>query len=121
MVKETMYQKCLGHYVRIYRKSGPSVGKLRSIGFAYAILNPHVSVYSTDLRMDVRVVNSPWIIPYDTIESVQEIQGGKKYMARIVADSRIMNDINIQLKIKELKAKGVQDKILERLLLEALY
>ncbi len=115
-----MYEQFVGRYVRIIRKLGSAVGNLKLIDFTSAILNPHISHYSTDVRNDVRIVDGAWVIPYDAIESIQAIPEGELYMDCIVDDSRVANNLALRLKIKELKDKGIEDPDLERRLFAAL-
>ena len=114
------FLKRIKRYEKIEYQEINTFDNLKLIDFTSAILNPHISHYSTDVRNDVRIVDGAWVIPYDAIESIQAIPEGELYMDCIVDDSRVANNLALRLKIKELKDKGIEDPDLERRLFAAL-
>lgn len=119
MTNKTIYDNLKGNYVRVIRKSGAAVGKLVDISFDRAVLNPFIIHYDTPVvSSDIRLEFLDWSIPYDQIETIHPLSDGEAYMKRIVEDAELQNDIGIQMRIADMRSKGILTPDLEARLKE---
>ncbi len=117
--KSTSYDLLKEKWVGVIRDSLPySIGFLLDVDLDRIVLQPHLFSWGDSLVKEVALSDRSYIIPYSSIRGVLGLPEG--YVERVLLYDKIVNRFNLQMRIVDLKAKGINDPKLEEALTRVL-
>ncbi len=109
----TLYDHFKDKYVRARMDNSALTGLLNFIDCDTLVMRPHLQLVDTPFTDRLIVSDTELRVTYNFIRGMQEISNGRNYIETIQKQSAMKAKLDLRMRLKDAKKKGISDPELE--------